>query len=301
MNEPIVSIVMINYNSIDLTFQSLRSIQNVCAPGSYEVIIVDNASIDGSSAAIASNFPWVKLIQNESNIGFGRANNIGAEASIGKYIFLLNTDTWLINDAPRILAKYLEKNPLVFVCGPQQLKEDMQPQVVGGSLPSLSNLLWDHLHLWSLFSNSISWHFQVLGPHYEEQPKKYEYLMGSALMIPRKIWNQIGGFDPDFFFYYEESELCFRIKKLGGEIHLVSDAQIVHLHGGSTGGRIGRETYESFLKLRTSERLFFQKTKGHAYWNIYRLFAMSLYWIKGKITGNPVIWNNYLAYKNVPK
>lgn len=293
-----ITILLVSYNSKDLTIRCLTSITKNCPK--VEIVVVDNGSIDGSAEVIESLFPRVELIRSKENLGFGRANNLAAKNAAGRFLFLVNTDTWMLNDVPTILVEYLQNNPKVYACGPQQFQENYSPQVVGGVFPSITTLLWDHLHLWRIFPESISKKFRVLGKHLNSYPCRYEYLMGSALMFRREVWEKLQGFDPDFFFYYEETELCHRLKRMGGEIHLVPEAEMVHLHGGSTGGQNGRETFESFLKLRNSERLYFQKTSGSMYWKHYRLLSMMLFWVKSKITNSPILWNNYLAYKAVP-
>lgn len=297
MIAPEVSIILISYNSIRLTRQALASIQEFCPEA--EIIIVDNASQDGSADCIESEFPNVTLIRSEENIGFGRANNLAAKVAKGRFLFLVNTDTWMLSNTAKILSKYLLQNDHVAACSPQQFQENLKPQVIGGSFPSIFTLLWDHLHLWRITPKSISRRFQVLCTHQSSSPMAYDYLMGSALMIRREIWDRLGGFDPRFFFYYEETDLCYRIRNEGKEIHLVPNATMVHLHGGSTGGRSGRESVAAFERLRIGERIFFTKNHGEGYWRVYRLIAMTLNFLKASLTRKISLWNNYIAYAKV--
>lgn len=294
MKIPDVSILMVSYNSKQLTRHAISSILEFCHD--VEIIVVDNASQDGSADCIESEFPSVILIRSSENIGFGRANNLAAAQAKGRFLFLVNTDTWMLSNTAKILSDYLIRNGRVAACAPQQLKANLEPQVVGGSFPCISALLWDQLHLWRITPQAISCRFQVQRTHQSDHPQAYDYLMGSAIMVRREIWNQLNGFDPDFFFYYEETEFCYRIRRLGWELHVVPNAKMVHLHGGSTGGKIGRESVDSFIRLRKGERLFFAKTRSVRYWKAYRLLAMSFSYLKSILTRKSSLRNNYIAY-----
>ena len=226
-----VSIIIVNYNTRLLIKQCLKSIylqtQNIL----FEIIVVDNASIDGSQQMIEDEFPNVILIKSKINWGFGKANNLGIEQAKGNYIFLLNSDTILFSNAVKILADYISSNVNVGICGGNLYTEDYKPAM--SFLQIMPGLLLDvDLFFGSVISKILYKKNAIF--NYSNRPMIINgFILGADMMIRRQILNETNAFDPDFFMYYEEVELTWRIKRLGYKVASVPSAKIVHLEKGS--------------------------------------------------------------------
>ncbi|MDR1544541.1 MAG: glycosyltransferase family 2 protein [Prevotellaceae bacterium] len=242
-----VSIVIVNYNTKKLLENCLKSVFEKTQDIDFEVIVVDNNSQDGSCEMVKNEFKNVILIENSQNLGFGAANNLGAKIAKGKYLFFLNPDTVLINNAVKILFDFAEKTENCGICGGNLFDENLQPVLSYGWLPSILD------EITGLFSIK---HEQF---NFSDKPKKVTCITGADLMLKREIFEKIGGFDLDFFMYHEELELTFRVQKLGYFIYNQPLAQIVHLEGKST-------TCEQKAKFKLNGRkLYYQKTHGKFY------------------------------------
>lgn len=233
-----VSIIIVNYHSAGMVIDCINSIFDKTQDTSYEIIVVDNASDDGSVERLAEVFgDRIKLIASPENLGFGKANNLGAAQATGKYLFLLNPDTVLINDAIGILHGYMEENPNVGVAGGNLYSPEMTPT------PSFCRVFDDI----PLEKERASWH-RLIGDrvlaklrigadkpmaefNHTESPEKVAYIFGADMMLPRAVFVDVGGFDPDFFMYGEEEELTWRISSRGYDVMAVPQAKIIHLEG----------------------------------------------------------------------
>lgn len=224
-----VSIIIVNYNTKELLADAIESVKTKTININFEIIVVDNASKDDSVSYIHKRFQDVKVIVSEENLGFGKANNLGAKMAKGKYLFLLNSDTLMINNAVKILFDFLENNI------------DKQIGIVGGNLytynmkenfsystylPTLMSHLFYRLYISSLLSNET---FNKTG-----QSKKVGQIIGADLMISKELYNKVGGFDPFYFMYVEDTDLQRRVTDLGYHIYSVPDAKIIHLQGASS-------------------------------------------------------------------
>jgi len=222
-----ISIILVNYNTKQLTLDCLKSVYEKTSGIEFEVFVVDNASQDGSVTAIEKNFPQVKLIQNPENKGFGSANNIAIKQSAAKYVFLLNTDTLLINNAIKILFDFMEEHPEAGACGGNLFDKDMEP-----------------VHSFGFLKTPKSYFFRCLGLRYLCKREKNDtnrgklqqvgQIIGADLMLRKSVLDEVGLFDERFFLYFEESELQCRIQKAGHKIFYIPDAFIFHFEGGSS-------------------------------------------------------------------
>lgn len=249
-----VSIIIINYKTVPLIMNCLESIYANTTGISFEIIVVDNNSNDNFQVQISKKYPKVKCIPLPQNIGFGRANNEGLKIARGRNILFLNPDTLLINNAVKILSDYLDVHPKVGVCGGNLYDEEMRPThsyrmmlpSIMWELNSLSHGLIDKL----LFGKNALF-------NYTNKPKDVGYITGADMLVRRNILAYVGGFSPDFFMYYEETELTFRIKKAGYQIVSVPNAKIQHLEGKSMGGKSINP--HRILYMETSCSLFHKK------------------------------------------
>lgn len=229
-----VSIIIVNYNTKHLLNDCLKSVFAQTRGVTYEVIVVDNASSDGSQDMIKAEFPEVRLIESEKNIGFGRANNLAMEVAKGDYFFLLNSDTILRNNAIKIFYDFSIKNHDTGVLGSILYDASESPSHSYGYFPTTKRLYKDIVfRIASLFHKFRDY------PHREiSEPCNVEYITGADLWIPRRIYEQTGGFDPQFFLYYEETDLQKRMAIKGVPRILIPGPKILHLEGGSQSGSV---------------------------------------------------------------
>lgn len=226
-----VSIIYVNYKTSELVKDSIRSVIALTTGITYEVIVVDNHSEDHSLSLIQEEFLEIIPIQSPENLGFGRANNLGLEVAKGDCILFLNPDTLLRNNAISILYHFLASSDNVGACGANLYDELGQPTTsFSWRFPSASELFLSVFYLSvNSFTQPRSIYFNHTG-----KPLDVASIIGADLMVKRSVLQETGAFDPDFFLNYEETELCYRIKKWGYRIVSLPEAEITHFEGRST-------------------------------------------------------------------
>jgi len=224
-----VSVIIVNYNTTRLLQQCVESIVCHTHGVSYEIIVVDNHSSEKELTPLRKDCR-ITLIELQENLGFGRANNVGAAHAKGEHLFLLNPDTILVNDAITILYQHLLSTPCTGLCGGNIFDEKMLPILshhqIFPSILSEIDIAFGHLY-YKLRYGRNSWF------NHTKAPMKVAIITGADMMIRREVWDKVSGFDPSFFMYYEDSDLCFRIKEQGYDIVNVPHAEIIHLEGKS--------------------------------------------------------------------
>lgn len=249
-----LSILIVNWNTRDLLQGCLESLYAHLPQGGFEVIVVDNASTDGSAQMVAEHFPQVRLIQNAENRGFGRANNQAAAQAEGCYLLLLNPDTVIRERAVQALVDHLHRHPQVGAVGPCLLNPDGSLQVSAHPAPTLTREAWRLLHLDALvpFSQypAAKWRSTA--------PQAVEVLMGACLLVRSDLFRQVGMFDEQFFIYSEEVDLCHRIRQAGWELHWLPAARVTHFGGQST----RQMADEMFIELHRNKIRYFRKHDG---------------------------------------
>lgn len=224
-----VSIIIVNYNTRKLTQNCLDSIFKNTSGVSFEVILVDNASNDGS-VELFKQEKSIQFIKSDKNLGFGMANNEGFKIAKGKYVFCLNPDTLLLNNAIKILFDFMETHPNAGVCGGNLYDCDMNP--THSYRMTLPSIWWEiDYHLGYLFGKLL-WG-RNLEFNYTDKLRSVGYITGADMMVRKEIIDKVGGFSKRFFMYYEECELTYRIRKAGYEVYSVPEAKIQHLEGKS--------------------------------------------------------------------
>ena len=227
-----IEIIIVTYNSAGIIRGCLESLYSKSTNIVFDTTVVDNDSHDGTTDIIEQYFPDVKLIKNHTNAGFGSANNLALRESTAEFVFLLNPDILLLNDAIEILTKFMDEHQEAAVCGCNLFSEVMEPQPCYGHFPSLNQIFWEQL-LKNIFREHYKKHFSLITKNDSSVPLVVDYVSGSNMFIRRKILDQVGYFDEDFFLYYEETELTFRINKQGYKIFLVPKAKLIHIGGTS--------------------------------------------------------------------
>jgi len=233
-----VSIIIINYNTRDLTLQCLKSIFENTRNIDFEVIVVDNASTDGSQAMIKNSFPEVILIENNDNLGFGRANNIGAKYANGKYLFLLNSDCLLIENTIKAFYEFMEENncdETIGVVGAMLFDKDMNQNSSYCKFPTKTRAIYNIII--TILNKKIGFSIKLprtsnykLSSNIDE----VDFITGADLFILKKIFDELNGFDEQFFMYYEETDLQKRMELIGLKRIILSEKRIIHLEGAST-------------------------------------------------------------------
>lgn len=276
-----VSIIIVNYNTFELTKNTINSAIEKTKDLNYEIILVDNASTDGSVEFFEKEYKdKIIFIKNNENLGFGRANNEGIKIAKGKYIFLLNSDTLLINNAVKILFDFMEKNDNCGVCGGNLFDINLKPtHSFLKKLPCLISEIDFQLNFFSkIFRKTINKRSDF---NYSKNEKEVGYITGADMMIRKKVLSEIGMFDKDFFMYSEESELTYRIKQKKYKIISVPQAEIIHLEGKST--IFKEKKYHMFLE---SKYKYFYKTANLKICkNIYSISQIG-YFLRFLITFN---------------
>ena len=231
-----VSIILVSYNTKDLTRDCLKSVYEKTQGVEFEIFVVDNNSHDGSAEMIEQEFPEVRLIRNSENKGFGAANNIAIRQSNAKYIFCLNTDTILLNNAVKIFFDFMEQpeNQNVGVCGGQLFDKNQNPTFSIGNYPSLGRIFFTFWGLKYVFPKKYREDIAPARIVYYNNPTSVEYITGADIFFRKSVLDKIGIFDENIFMYGEESDLCFRIKKSGFDIVFLPESKIIHLEGGSS-------------------------------------------------------------------
>jgi GT2 family glycosyltransferase len=229
-----LSIVIVSYNTKDILENCLRSIYAETKRVMFEVIVVDNASEDGTIGMIDAQYPNVRLIKNSHNAGFAAANNQGITISLGKYVLLLNSDTVVINGALDRTIAFMDTNSEASITGCRQLFPDFRLQESCRSFPTPWNIFTESTFLYKIFPKTRLFGHYYLTYFDYRSVKEIDVVMGSFMMIRRSVLNSIGGFDESFFFYTEETDFCYRAKLRGFRSFFYPDAEIIHIGGGST-------------------------------------------------------------------
>jgi GT2 family glycosyltransferase len=229
-----LSIVIVSYNTKDLLRECLQSVHREATGLSTEIFLVDNSSSDGSPLMVEIEFPKVKLIRSAINLGFGAANNLALEAAQGRYIVLLNSDAFLSAGSLRIARDYMNAHPRAALAGARLVGRDFSWQPSARMFP---HVITDALVLTGLaakYPNS-----RLFG-HFDRtwadplQPSQADWVPGAFSIIRAEVLDKVGCFDPRFFLYGEEVDLCRRIKRAGYEIWYWPDLVVTHIGGESS-------------------------------------------------------------------
>ena len=229
-----VSIIIISYNTKEMTIDCIRSVYNQTKGISFEIIVVDNNSKDGSAQSIEENYPAVILIKSNDNLGFASANNFAAKQAVGRYLLLLNPDTIVLEGAIQKIFEFANSAPDNLVYGGKTFHSDMTLNPAScWRRQSLWSLFCYSLGLTSLFRNNGIFDPESYGAWRRDTTREVGIVTGCFLLIEKKFWDLLKGFDPDFFMYCEDADLCIRAVKNGARPIITPDAVIIHYGGAS--------------------------------------------------------------------
>ena len=262
-----VSIIIVSYNTKELTKQTIQSVFDKTEGVDYEIIVVDNDSKDGSVEELKKTFQdRITIIESKENLGFGKANNLGIKQSKGKYVFLLNSDTKLINNAIKIFYDYMEQNKQAGVCGGNLYNVNEVPEesymmyknTVG------SYFYWRYIELFYNIIAKFNKKKNYCRFNYSNKVKEVGYVSGADMFIRREILDKSGLFDENIFMYLEDADLNFRIRNCGYSIKSIPQAKIFHYMSKST-----NDIIEKFSKAFTGTYYVFFKHFGRKTFLIY--------------------------------
>jgi hypothetical protein len=236
---PVLSIIIVNWNSLDYLRECLRSIFCGVPFSPSEVIVVDNYSSEDPTVPIRAEFPAVKVIRSATNLGFSAANNLGFRHSSGQYLLFLNPDTVIIDSALSTLLSVFAQLPDAGILGCMLLNwnKTVQTSCVQ-RFPTILNQLLDFEYLQSRWPRSPIWGIAPLIAR-SPQPVRVEVISGACLLMARDAFQQLGGFSESYFMYAEDVDLCYRARAIGRMAYYTGEAQVVHYGGGSSRSRNG--------------------------------------------------------------
>lgn len=265
-----VSIIIVNYNTKEITLNCIESILKYTKNIKYEIILVDNASSDGSKETFQKRRD-IKYIYNSNNLGFGKANNIGAQIATGSYLFLLNSDTIIIDNVISKFFHYMVNNKEIVSCGANLINSEREITYSHGNFPSLIEE-FSSIGFYKFYNNYYRNHISLAKKITEGNIENVDYICGADIFIKKSIFDKLGGFDEDYFMYYEETDLFYRLKQLGYKARLLADTNIIHLEGASTIQLRNKPSLNKFKMLYKSKILYYRKNKPSFYIPIVRLF-----------------------------
>lgn len=300
---PRISIIVVSYNTRDMTLDCLRSIAaQTRIP--HEVILIDNASTDGSAEAVRAAHPGVRLMAETTNHGFASANNIAALKAQGEYILLLNPDTVVLDGAIDRLLAFAGRRPEAMIWGGRTLFGDgrLNPGSCFGRM-TLWTVLCRSTGLSGVFRKSPLFNPEDYGGWARDSEREVDIVCGCFLLLPARLWRDLGGFDLRFVMYGEEADLCLRARELGARPRITPDAQIVHYGGASETVRADKmvRLYKAKTLLILRHFPSWQRAAGLG---LFRLWPLSR-WLALRLAGRreragdwKAVWDRRAEWQN---
>lgn len=253
-----LSVIIITWNMADLVRECLDRLLGQTHHASMEIIIVDNASRDGTTDIIRSEYPQVTLIANEENVGYARANNQAIGISKGRYILLHNTDAMVIEDAVDRMVAFMDAHPGVGVLGPRLLNVDGSLQRwTAGAFPSLGSAIC-HFFMLSRVAPGRRLLRGMYLSHDFDRPTEVDWVSSASFILRAEALREVGVLDETFFAYMEDVDICYRMKQAGWQVCYDPECSVVHYMGQNTKSRPGRVSPSSIRNLNA----YFKRRHG---------------------------------------
>ena len=253
-----VSVIIVNWNTRQLLLESLDSLEKCWTDSRSEIIVVDNGSEDGSAEAVKDRFPGVHVIENGTNLGFAKANNIGIRQASGRYLCLVNSDIKVRKGCIDALTRYMDANHGVGMVGPRILNPDLSVQDSCRRFPSLWTNLVVSIGLDKLFPESRVFYGEHMFFFSHDQVLDTDYIAGCFMLVRRETIDQVGLMDERFFIYQEEVDWCKRIWEGGWKVTFFPGAEAIHHHGASS----SRDPLRFELARQRSVLMYWEKFHG---------------------------------------
>jgi GT2 family glycosyltransferase len=291
------SVIIVNWNTREILRNCLASIYAQTKGISFEVIVIDNASTDGSAEMVRAEFSEIILLQNDKNRGFAAANNQGVAIAQGRYVLLLNSDTIILDDAISRSIRFADLQPRAAVVGCRVLNSDETLQPTCFMFPSLLNMLLSSTYLYKLFPRSRFFGRERMTWWDRNDVREVDVVTGCFMLVRQEAIEHVGMMDERFFMYGEETDWCYRFKQAGWKVMFTPAGQIMHL-GGQSSKKIKPEMA---MQLRASILLFFKKHSSRISYRFACLlaavfFLIRLPWWSLKAMAVPRTWRASLAY-----
>lgn len=277
-----VSIVIVNFNTKQLTLDAIHSVFQSKTGYSYEILLVDNNSSDGSMEAFKREFPTLTMIENRENVGFARANNQAIKMAKGRYILLLNSDTIVYEETLQVMLDFMEEQPKVGASGCKVVLPDGSlDKACRRSFPTPQASLYHFLGLTKLFPDNSRFNQYQLGHLDPDKDYPVDCLVGAFMLLRRDVIEQVGLLDEKFFMYGEDIDWCYRIKEAGWDIHYYPYTSIIHYKGASSRRKPFKIIYEFHRAMILFHRKHFAKkysfiVNGLVYVGVSLKFLLSL-------------------------
>lgn len=264
---PTLSITLLSWNVRDLLRACLASLP--LADSSVEVIVVDAASADGAAEMVRDEFPAVKLIASDENLGYTRGNNLGLRAARGHYLLILNPDTEIVGDALAQMITYMDVHPQAGLLGPQLVYPDGTIQSTRRRFPTLATGIFESTWVQPLAPRRLLDRYYVRDLP-DDAISEVDWLVGAALLVRREAYQQVGGLDESFFMYSEELDWCRRVKAAGWKVVYFPAAKVVH-HEAKSSVQAPAATH---IRFHTSKVRYFRKYHGPLAAEVLRWFLL---------------------------
>lgn len=251
-----MAVVIVSYNTCD----HLRScLETISFDEASEVVVIDNASADGSADMVRADFPWVRLIMSNTNFGYGAAANLGIAACEAPYVLLLNGDTQLAPDALEQLSAYLDRHSRAAAIGPRLVNLNGSLQASCYHFPTPLYLFLEESAVWRFIRFVPIVRNRYLRTWAYDDSRRVPWALGAALALRRQALDEIDGFDESFFLYYEEVDLCLRLGSAGWEVHFTPVTTVTHVGGASSDQCRGEASVQWFLSVRHFYRVHYSR------------------------------------------
>ena len=292
-----ISIIVVSWNGCALLRKCLNSIREAGGALVGEVIVIDNASSDGSAEMVAVEFPEVTLVRSAQNLGFARANNLGLKQASGSWLALINSDVVVHPDCFDRLVRYLEEHDKVGLVGPKVFGRDGQQQSTCRRFPTIWTTLCRSLALDCVFPNSSIVSGCEIDHWSPDTQSEVEVLSGCFLLARRSTVENVGGLDERFFFYAEDVDWCKRIREAGWQIAYVPEASATHYGGGSSANAPLRYSIE----LLRANLTYWKKHHGRLGQALYYLLSVLHHVVRLILRGFKGLCRNDSATENTYK
>ena len=277
-----LSIIIINYNTFTLTSNCIVAIKEKLIDVEYEIILVDNASVECDPNLFKEKFPSITLIKSTTNTGFTGGNNLGVAAAKGAYLLLLNSDTELINNAPKICLDYVMQHKNVGMVTSQLIYPDGKIQA---NCRKFRTITWELLEIIPLYKLLPKAKREALMLHHYFDHKNFtncDWVWGAFMLFPASIIEQLPNkkLSDDFFMYCEDVLWCWDFKQLGYDIHFLPEAKVMHIHKGSV-------SKDKWVKIRTTSiknhaafmKKFYPDFRWYVFAAIYYIKQYAALWL----------------------
>ena len=268
-----VSVIVVSYNVEKLILPCLRSVLRNNFRLKTEVIVVDNHSSDRTANIVTAEFPQVHLIANNENRGFSRANNQAIALAKGRYLFLLNPDAEALEDAIEQMVSFMDKQSEIGIVGPRIYNPDLTIQGSARGFPDITTAFFGRTSIWTRIfpTNPLSRkNVPLLQPDLD-QPQNVDWVSGAAMMIRREALDQIGLFSEDYFLFWEDADLCYRMKQASWLVTYYPGAKVIHHVGES----VRREQAKSIIEFHKSAYVWYRKYRVKSSWGMMSILASS--------------------------